>query len=109
MWIYLILFWTLGPGEYIGFAAPGYRTTKRILSPGILGQCVDCNERWHHHCESKFTGYYCAGNKSLIRKEYLTNAEFATSTEYLFLGLDKCTPYPYVIGMISQESAYSLA
>ncbi|KPU77291.1 uncharacterized protein Dana_GF26394 [Drosophila ananassae] len=77
MWIYLILFWLLGPG--------------------ILGQCVDCNAKWHFHCKSEHTGYYCAGNKSVIEKYTLSHEDFATSTEQIIMPFDVCTPYPYIL------------
>ncbi|KAH8319794.1 hypothetical protein KR074_005889, partial [Drosophila pseudoananassae] len=68
-----------------------------ILFAGILARCVDCNQRWHHHCRTKFTGYYCAGNRSIVSKEYLTNSAYATSTSDPILPFDVCTPYPYVL------------
>ncbi|KAH8348600.1 hypothetical protein KR084_009056, partial [Drosophila pseudotakahashii] len=67
---------------------------------GILGQCVDCNAHWKFHCQTNYTGYYCAPG-AYINKKVILKDECLTSIRAFDQGpFSPCTPFPFQITYI---------
>jgi len=66
---------------------------------GILGQCIECKARGQFHCQTNYTGYYCAPgayiNENEISKDKCQGKSRAYNSPF-----SPCTPYPFEISSV---------
>ncbi|XP_016940978.3 uncharacterized protein [Drosophila suzukii] len=67
--------------------------------PGILGQCIECKARGQFHCQTNYTGYYCAPG-AYINENEISKDKCQTKSRTYDSPFSPCTPYPFEITYI---------
>jgi len=66
---------------------------------GILGQCIECKARGQFHCQTNYTGYYCAPG-AYINENEISKDKCQTKSRTYDSPFSPCTPYPFEISSV---------
>ncbi|XP_032572956.1 uncharacterized protein LOC6607848 [Drosophila sechellia] len=70
-----------------------------LLMPGTFCQCIDCNAHWKFHCETNFTGFYCAAG-AYVHQWVVPEEEYNSGLKGFATPFAACTPFPLEISYV---------
>ncbi|XP_016958305.1 uncharacterized protein LOC108030116 isoform X2 [Drosophila biarmipes] len=86
----------------MSFSVINFLFTFLVLVPGILGQCIECKARGKFHCQTNYTGYYCAPG-AYINENAISEHTCNTSGRTYKSPFSACTPYPFEISSLTSR------